>query len=1196
MKKLGLGIAVLLFAMSGVALAQNKLPVKWRYFVGCPVLADSVNEASRARSCTESRDAVVARITACFPAGTQIDVSGVCNTPSSTGGGISTLQPGGSWQVGSGNEAYCDGVVGPSFDSAIGLYCATTPYSRDRNAGAAKDCNCNQLEGNPFEPATGNKYQAETDYVGPGPFPLRFVRYYNSVLKNNSAGIGSAWTHSYNSRLVFDPTTSLNVVGAYREDGRTIAFNKSGGGYVGDSVFVEKLEQIANGWRLVNAADETELYDAAGNLLSITDRAGRMQTLAYDAGGRLLSVTDPFGRMLTITRNSVGRILSLTTPGPQIYSYLYSTDGRQDLVKVTYPDATTRIYHYELVISHNALTGITDENGQRFATFGYSGVYGGNIAISTEHAGGAGKITMEPFGVDSFGNRTSTVTRFVGASSSATRTYTYKNIQGVAVKSAVSGPACPTCGPTSQTYDANGNVATSVDWNGNRTNFAYELPRNLQTSRTEALTSAGAATPQTRTTTTEWHAAFRLVKRMAEPLRITSFIYHGDGGASCGAAGALCSKTVQATTDATGALGFGATPAGAPRGWSYTYNAEGQLLTAEGPRTNVADTTTYTYYANNDADLGKRGNVATITNAAGHTTQITAYNAHGQPLTIVDPNGLATTLTYDLRRRLKSRDVGGELTSYDYDNAGQLIKVTLPDGSFLSYSYDAAHRLTGIQDNLGNRVAYTLDLAGNRTQEQVFDPANALAQTRSRVYSNINRLFRELGAAAQTTEYAYDNQGNVTSVKDPLNKITSNQYDPLNRLKQVTDPALGVTQYAYNGLDALTQVTDPRSLVTGYTVDGLGNLMQQASPDTGNSVNSYDAAGNLATQTDAKGQATGYAYDALNRVTLITFHDGSKQAYAYDQGTNGIGRLSSITETDPANQVTSAIAYGYDQKGRVTSETRTVNGIAYALAYTFDGSGRLTGLTYPSGRTVAYTLDLLGRVNQVTTTKDAQSQIVVQNVQYHPFGGAKSWTLGNGQIYSRTVDQDGRVAGYTLGAANYAIGFDAASRITGISEVGNPANANTYGYDALDRLASAVLPGSNFAYGYDAAGNRLTKTIGANTDAYAYSATSNRIASLTPAGAPPRSFVFDANGSTTSDGLNTYAYDTRGRMVQAVSTAGTTSYQVNALGQRIRKTNGAGDTVFTYDTWGKLIAETDPGGTLKREYLYLGDIPVGVVQ
>ncbi len=128
---------------------------------------------------------------------------------------------------------------------------------------------------------------------------------------------------------------------------------------------------------------------------------------------------------------------------------------------------------------------------------------------------------------------------------------------------------------------------------------------------------------------------------------------------------------------------------------------------------------------------------------------------------------------------------------------------------------------------------------GNRTQEQVFDPASQLAQTRSRVFNNLNRLFRELGAQSQTTEYAYDDQGNVISVKDPLDRVTSNQYDALNRLRQVTSPApvSAVTQYAYNGLDALVQVTDPRSLVTGYAVDGLGNLNVQSSPDTGTTTN-----------------------------------------------------------------------------------------------------------------------------------------------------------------------------------------------------------------------------------------------------------------------------------------------------------------------------------------------------------------------
>ena len=150
-------------------------------------------------------------------------------------------------------------------------------------------------------------------------------------------------------------------------------------------------------------------------------------------------------------------------------------------------------------------------------------------------------------------------------------------------------------GVGARTYDANGNVASRTDFNGNLTNYTYDLARNLETSRTEGLTGR-RGTPQTRTISTQWHPTFRLPAAIAEPLRITTNIYDADGTA-CGARGALCSRSVQATTDANGSQGFSATPSGAPRTWTYTYNANGSVLTMNGPRTDVADVTTYTYYA-----------------------------------------------------------------------------------------------------------------------------------------------------------------------------------------------------------------------------------------------------------------------------------------------------------------------------------------------------------------------------------------------------------------------------------------------------------------------------------------------------------------------------------------------------------------------------------------------------------------------
>jgi RHS repeat-associated protein len=789
----------------------------------------------------------------------------------------------------------------------------------------------------------------------------------------------------------------------------------------------------------------------------------------------------------------------------------------------------------------------------------------------------------------------------------ATRNYTFQTILDASKSDAITGDACPSCGPKAQSFDSNGNVLTRTDWNGNRTDYTYDTTRNLETSRTEGLTSGGSTTAQTRTITTEWHSSFRLPKRIAEPLKITTFTYNGDGVASCGfkadgttlVPAVLCSKSVQATTDTDGSQGFSATTTGSPRAWSYTYNKFARVLTVNGPRTDVTDTTTYTYH--NETAIcggsgGCRGQIATITNAASHVTQITSYNGHGDPTAITDPNGLSITLTWDDRRRLLSRNVGGETTSFTYDFAGQLTRVTLPDSSYLEYTYDDAHRVTELEDNLGNRVVYTLDDMGNRTLEQVRDPSNALMQTRSRVYSSLNRLFQEIGASSQVTEYTYDDQGNVLTIEDPLSHTTTNQYDALNRLKQVTDPGTGVTQYGYNGQDALTGVTDPRSLATSYTVDGLGNLTQQVSPDTGTTANTYDAAGNLLTQTDAKSQVTTYSYDALNRVTEIEFHDGSKHIYAYDSGTNALGRLTSIEERNPSNTLTGSLSYAYDQKGRVTSNVRSIAGVGYTTGYRYDSHGRLDRITYPSGRTVDYSFDSLGRISGVTSTPSGGSaQTIASSITYQPFGGLKGLTFGNSQTYARSYDQDGRVNTYTLAGTSYTVLYDDASRIETITETLNPPNTNTYGYDVLDRLTSATLPATTYGYSYDAVGNRLTKTTGANTDTYTYGTTSNRISTLTPSSGPARSFTLDSNGSTTDDDLNTYAYDTRGRMVSATSSAGTTTYYLNALGQRVRKTNSGTDVAFHYDLEGHLIAESTAAGSVIREYIWLGDTPVAVI-
>ena len=177
---------------------------------------------------------------------------------------------------------------------------------------------------------------------------------------------------------------------------------------------------------------------------------------------------------------------------------------------------------------------------------------------------------------------------------------------------------------------------------------------------------------------------------------------------------------------------------------TYTYNQYGQILTDDGPRTDVSDVTTYAYYSDITAEH-TLGDLRSITNAAGKVTQYTKYNKHGQLLESIDPNGVLTVNTYDLRQRLLSTSVGGQTTSYSYDPVGQLTRVTQPDASYLGYEYDDAHRQKAVFDNRGNRIEYTLDNAGVRIAENVRDPAGALRRTLSRSIDALGRVQQTTG-------------------------------------------------------------------------------------------------------------------------------------------------------------------------------------------------------------------------------------------------------------------------------------------------------------------------------------------------------------------------------------------------------------------------------------------------------------------
>ena len=1108
-------------------------------------------------------------------------VANGCSTVSQWGTIVSTLQ----CPVGSSSMVYSSTNNGSTVNQV-----AACPITIPAIQPPQK--HCRTCFGNPIYASTGQKLQVETDYSGAS--GLDFTRTYRS----NNGSFASVATQSFVNNSLPAGTTSaacypgqwnyqgysgascFHYISVYpyvdsgvaqyqlvTDDGLNIGFSSPNSAITANADINERVTQLnvngATEWQVQRDDDTTELYNAAGNLIQKTLRGGQTFTYTYSTAststniaptpGLLLTESDAFGHTLSWQFNATGQISQMTDPAGGVYQYSY--DGSNNLTGVIYPDNTSKTYWYNESANTggaslpNALTGITDESSVRYATFQYNS---SGLAINTQHAGGVESYTF------SYPNPgySASVTDPLGT----TRSYVFNpslsyDLDGSQTQPAASGSSTVS---QSETYDGNGNPASVTDYNGNVTNYVYDLTRNIETSRTEAY-----GTAQARTITTTWNGTWRQPALITELNRTTGFTYD--------ALGNVLTKTITDTTVSPNVA----------RTWTYTYDSYGRMLTAQGPRTDLNSTTTYAYYT---CTTGYQcGRIHTITNAAGQVTTFNTYNAHGQPLTITDPNGVVTTLTYDARQRVTSRKVGTETTGYSYYPTGLLSTVTLPDGATLQNTYDAAHRLTDITDSLGNHAHYTLDAMGNRTAENTYDPSNALHRTHTRVINALNQISQDVNAAATaaiTTTFGYDNDGNQISVAAPLSRNTANQYDALNRLTQVTDPASGITQFGYDANDNLSSVNDPRSLSTAYVHNGFGDVIQQVSPDTGTTTKTYDSGGNLKTATDARGAVATYSYDALNRMTRVAYTDQTIN-FTYDAGTNGVGRLTGASD---ANHV---LSWTYDTLGRVTGKGQTVGALTLGVGYSYT-NGDLVSMVTPSSQAITYSY-----TNHQITGITVNGSALLSGVTYEPFGSVNGWTWGNSTTVSRTYDTDEKITQITTAADTLSFGYDNAFRITGITDSGISTNSWTLGYDGLDRLTSAAETGTTLGWTYDADGNRLSQT-GSNASTFTPSSTSNQLSSTT--GALVRTYGYDVAGNTTSYASDAFTFNQHGRMTSATVGSSTTNYLYSALGQMIEKYGAGGTTLLMYDEAGHVLGEYTSSGALIQETVWMGDIPVATLR
>lgn len=1085
--------------------------------------------------------------------------------------------------------------------------------------------------GRPVLIATGTKLLSEGDIAPSGDgFALEIGRTYSGG--NTKIGaFGQAWSSSLDYTIVFEYEnivcwTYLDRNEPCTPNGKPLlklhAYNPSG--YATHFISVDGIwtsskgdvAQLVDGEWIVNYVDGSRhVFNVNGKPKSLHNERGIGLTFSYNNSNQLAAITHTSGRFIAVTWAN-GKVSSVTAPNGKSYNYSYTGEGY--LASVTYPDNLgTRTYHYEDTFDPSRLTGISI-NGVRYSRYRY--LADGRVQWSGLEDG------IERSTFDYFADQTSVVNAL-----GQTTIYRVTTVDGVKRISSIERPVTGTCasGTVDTQYDINGNVDYEVDGSGVTTDYSYDADgRKTQIIRGIGLSGE---TDQQQITQYVWDAnrkgRLNQVKIFGTsttlPLNTTTYTYYPDGDAR-----ARLLQSVAITNQSGGTVGTLTTT------YDYTLHPNGLIatMTVDGPLSGSGDAVTSTY--------DTAGNLLTVKNSLNHTTTYANYNALGLPGSVTSPNGAVVSYTYNARGQVltETRTINGvaQITTTTYDTRGRPIKVVTPDNNRLDTSYDAYDRVTAIYrteqlpdigerndpDDEYNRSetrkrAFTYNLLSQPltdTTTYTYDarqwdetrgkPINmGYTETQYKVtyeYDAGGFLSKRKGQHGQILTYHYNANGDVDQIKDALNNTTSYAYDRHRRVSSITDAGNGVTVVGYNPLGLIQLVRDARNNSTIYAYDGLGNLLSQISPDTGTTTFAYNTQGQRTQLQRADLSTLAFTYDSLGRLRTQS-GGGQTRTLTYDACTSGKGLVCSAVQSGGSATATN---FTYTQWGQIASRQDVLDGVTDTTGYSYDGMGRVAGISYPSGVSVGYGYGSDGLAS-ITTTVNGVTTTVAGIGGYQFMGPPLYLTYGNGLWHRTNYDSDRRITGistnYNGPIQSLTYGYDAADRITAITNGVDASQTQNYSYDGLSRLTSAKLAGGNAAsFGYDAVGNRTTRTDSspASSTSYTIAGTSNRMTQAVIGGLT-RGFTYNPNGDITgftngAGTTNTLSYDPFGRLASHTEAGLTTSYTVNALDQRMAKSSASASSRYVYAGFNQLLAENTNG--VWSSYIWNGGEPVALVR
>lgn len=797
------------------------------------------------------------------------------------------------------------------------------------------------------------------------------------------------------------------------------------------------LTQLSRWLNTGGTVSSTYSYDETGQVLSVTDP--NLNTTSYSYADSFVSTNSggftstagspPSG---TVTNAYRTQITDPTTNGVvhvENYSYGYNdgqltvskdqngqstsygyNDPLDRLTEVDYPDAGKTIYAYNdsapvsvttcKLINGTASAACSSTSPPMGWETSVALMDGAGHAVQTQLVSDPDGVTYTGTTYDGLGHpyHATNPYRTTGDSTYGTTVYTYDAL-----------------GRTTQVTKPDGSkVLTS--YSGNQTTVTDEV-LNQRTSQSDALGRLRFVweAPNNSGYNYETDYAYDALSNLlsvnqkggssnSSNWRTRTFTYDSLSRLLCAANPEI--QIVTCPTSATGTFPPGAI--------TYTYDANGNLLSKVAPRPDQTSTATVTTNYSYDAlnRLTQKAYVGLTTPLVKFAYDGATLSSCGQnPPIITSPTNVigrrsamcvggggmsGSSWSYDPMGRplLESRINKGSSqkklnVSYTYYKDGSLNTLTYPSGDVVTYTVGGAGRATQLSDPSNNYVGYsgnsakyapngslasmtngyTSTFAGIATSNTYNDRLQPILLSASVSSSPIFSVCYDfhLGIAVNSAPCSFNahttgDNGNVFQV---LNNVDSTRsaafsYDPLNRLAQA---------------NTIT-TTGPNCWGEVYTIDPWGNLTNRA----GVSGMSGCSTEGLNTSATAQNHLTGFSYDAAGNVT----NDGSGNTPTYD-AENRIAIDAGVTYSYDADGVriekSSGVMYWPGPGGEYLAETDLTGTINEE--YTYFHGARIARIDRPSGAVHYYFSDDLGSASVIT---DASGN-VQERYFYYPYGG-----------------------------------------------------------------------------------------------------------------------------------------------------------------------------------------------------------------